>query len=178
MTEPVTLEQAKLHLRVDADDEDTLIGALIVAAREWVENYTGLLLVQRPVTVNFGAFCGRMELNVWPIATAPGLAVTYTDAAGATQTVAGARVRGAARPAAIVPAFGAVWPSASSDPVTVTITAGYADPADVPASLVAAMLLIVGNLYASRESDVVGMTYASTGAVESLCRPYRMPGIA
>ena len=178
MTEPVTLEQAKLHLRVDGEDEDTLITALIVAAREWVENYTGIVLVQRAVTQSFQCFASRLELNAWPIADAPTLSVGYTDTAGASQTVAGARLQSASRPARLVPAFNAAWPSASAEPVTVTVTAGYASPEDVPASLVAAILLIVGNLYASRESDVIGTIYASTGAVESLCAPYRMPGIA
>lgn len=39
MTEPITLEEAKQHLRVVTDDDDALIGNLIPAAREYAENY-------------------------------------------------------------------------------------------------------------------------------------------
>ncbi len=38
-SEPVTLAEAKLYLRVDAATEDTLIGELITAARVAAEQY-------------------------------------------------------------------------------------------------------------------------------------------
>lgn len=40
MTEPVSLDEAKLHLRVDDTTDDTLITTLIVAGRQDVENFT------------------------------------------------------------------------------------------------------------------------------------------
>ena len=42
--EPVTLEEAKHHLRVDHDADDALIQSLITAARETVERFTGRAL--------------------------------------------------------------------------------------------------------------------------------------
>ena len=53
MAEPVSVDTAKLHLRVTDTSEDTLIGGYITAAREWVENYTGQILVQREVVQPF-----------------------------------------------------------------------------------------------------------------------------
>ena len=43
--EPLTLAEAKPHLRVDLNDDDALITALISAAREQVEFLTGQRLI-------------------------------------------------------------------------------------------------------------------------------------
>lgn len=55
--EPVTLAEAKAHLRVAHDAEDGLIAALIRAARDEVERATGLALI----TQNW-----RLVLDDWP----------------------------------------------------------------------------------------------------------------
>jgi hypothetical protein len=62
--EPVTLAEMKRHLRAfsSVTDEDSDITALIVAAREWVEDYTGRALIdqQWKLTLNGrpGSFSG------------------------------------------------------------------------------------------------------------------------
>lgn len=45
MTEPVTLERVKTHLRVVDDSEDEYIAALITAAREYAEKYQNRVFV-------------------------------------------------------------------------------------------------------------------------------------
>jgi hypothetical protein len=45
--EPVTLEEARMHLRVTGTEEDAIILGLIVAAREWVEDETGRSLIDQ-----------------------------------------------------------------------------------------------------------------------------------
>ena len=45
MPEPVTLEEAKKHLRVEHDDEDDLIQGLITTAREYCEGFQNISLI-------------------------------------------------------------------------------------------------------------------------------------
>lgn len=60
--QPVTLEEAKLFLRVDGDGDDTLITNLIKAATLQAEKYTGRFFIERTVTAKFaGADVTRCE---------------------------------------------------------------------------------------------------------------------
>lgn len=55
--EPITLSEAKAHLRVTDTVEDALISNLIKAAREEVEQATGLALITQE---------WRLYLDSWP----------------------------------------------------------------------------------------------------------------
>jgi len=46
-TEPVTVDEFKIHLRYDSaiTTEDALLESLLIAAREWAEDFTGLSIV-------------------------------------------------------------------------------------------------------------------------------------
>lgn len=56
-TEPVTLAEAKRWLQVDFTDDDALITDLITAARETIEQYTNLALVDKTVTADAQSTC-------------------------------------------------------------------------------------------------------------------------
>lgn len=174
MAEPVSLTEIKAHVSVDDNDRDALLAAMGVAAREWVEAYTGLILTPRTVTQVVPSFAGALALNAWPVAASPALTVTYVDSAGVTQTVAGPRLAMGGRPARVMPVAGGYWPSGYAEQITISVAAGYATPGDVPASLKAAILLIVGSLFAVREDAVVGTIYTPTRTVEMLCEPFRL----
>lgn len=158
--EGLTLELVKQHLEYEDDDRDTLIQQYMNAAKAWVENYTSRKLAVSAVAQTLDSFGGYILLTRAPFVSLTG--VGYVDAEGAPQTVTGARLlNGRIYP----PATG--WPSVSDyTGVTVTYQAGYDE---VPADLISAQLLLIGDMFAGREAS----EWKSIDAVHALCRPYR-----
>lgn len=57
---PVTLAEAKLHLRIDNSDDDTLIGNLITAATRWAEDYCDRTFCQTQWQMRLDSFYGAI----------------------------------------------------------------------------------------------------------------------
>lgn len=182
--EPITLAEAKAHLRVDGSQEDTLILALMRAARESAESVTGRKLVEQVWDWTLDAFPVALRLPLAPVRSI--ISISYRDTAGASQTLPSALYQTdlAAEPGLILPVFGQVWPQTQPalNAVTVRLAAGYAAGAggdygaNVPAAIKAAMLLLVGHLFAHREA--VGPVQLATVpmATEHLLLPYKIWG--
>lgn len=164
LLEPVTLAEAKLHLRVDGTDEDALITSLIVAARRQAEHELGRVLITQT---------WELALDEFPAADiAPPMpsvlsieSVKYLDAAGAEQTVPSTDydLDAATTPGWVMLAADASWPTTSggANCVKVRFTAGYGPAAaDVPANVVAWIKLQIGALYRHREAFAAGVTVA------------------
>jgi hypothetical protein len=60
--EPVSVSEAKEHLRVDISDDDTYIGSLITAARKYCEEYLDRALVSQQLTMRMDTFPYEFEL--------------------------------------------------------------------------------------------------------------------
>lgn len=54
-SEPVSLDEAKAHCRIDFDDDDALVGALITAARQAIEDYCHISIVPKTITLTLEA---------------------------------------------------------------------------------------------------------------------------
>jgi len=165
--EPVTLAEAKAHLRVDTSDDDTYIGTLITAAREWCEQYLDRTLVTTQWVMRFDKFPDSgiepVELPRPPMVmagTATAVSVTFTQEAGPTSTYSTAeyRVDRHATPGAILPIYGSTWTPHRQDDNAISVTwwAGYgATGASVPATIRHAILMLVGHWYDGARSGVV-----------------------
>ena len=173
MAQPISLAEAKVHLRVDTTADDNLIEDSIVAAREWAEDYTGLVLTRREVTETLPAFSARMRLRAWPIVDDEPILVSYRDTSGVNQSIENAELNIAARPGLIFPFLGQQWPwhGTVDGSIYVTFTAGYAGPAEIPKVIKQAMLIMVTAFYEDREGGE--MFGAAESSAMKLCRRYK-----
>jgi uncharacterized phiE125 gp8 family phage protein len=176
--EPISLAEAKAHLRVDSDHEDALIGQLIAAARSVVERALGLALLSQGWSYYLDAW-PRSATVALPLAPVQAVtAVTLHDAAGgATEIGAGAYdVDVLSQPARLV-LKGAVPPVAprALNAFEIAFIAGYGGgAADVPAPLRQALLLLVAHWFERREPVVLGaMAQEVPATVAGLLLPYR-----
>lgn len=177
--EPLTVAEAKLHLRVDISDDDAYIGTLITAAREWVEAYLDRTLITTQLILRAAEFpTEELELARPPMATAgtaTAVVITYTlaDTTTATLSTALYRVDRTTTPGNVAPIINGTWPSdviEDANAVAVTYWAGYGPTsASVPATIRHAMLMLIGHWYESRSTVLVGVTSKPLEfAVESL----------
>lgn len=178
--EPLTLAEAKAHLRVDGSDQDPLIAALIGVAREHAEAITRRALVTQTLRLTLDCFAGwDIELPRAPLRSVT--SIQYVDTDGATQTLSSAiyRVDAAAEPGRITPAFGEVWPAtrAVTGAVIITFVAGFGAAAAVPQTIKQAMLLAIGHWYEHAEEVITGTIVASTPmGFDALLWPNRVFG--
>ena len=158
---PITLAEAKLHLRVDSTDEDTLIESLIDAAVGACEHELGRALMPQVWEVTLDAFPratngAAIELAMPPVRSVA--SVKYVrDSDGAVVTVAGTdyTLDAALVPGWVLPVYGKTWPTdarAEAGAVRVQINCGWANAAAVPAPIKAWLLLAVGQMYRHREA--------------------------
>lgn len=160
--EPVTLAEAKAHLRVDTADDDAYITGLVRAAREWVEQYLDRTLVHTQWVMRFDKFpadsTADIELPRPPVvasgtATAVTVAYTLEDGTTASYSTASFRVDRASTPGAVKTNYAQTWPPHRQDDNAISVTwwAGYGPSgSDVPQGVKNAMLLYVHELYEKR----------------------------
>jgi uncharacterized phiE125 gp8 family phage protein len=153
--EPVTLADAKLHLKVDTSDEDALITRLITAARARAEWHTGRALNTQSWILWLDCWppCGIVEIPLPPLQSV-GAVTVYAPDDGATVLDPATYLVDAVSAPARLTLKSTVLPPINLraiNSVAVAFAAGYGDAADdVPAGLRAAILELIAFLYEHR----------------------------
>jgi uncharacterized phiE125 gp8 family phage protein len=179
--EPVSLDEAKAHLRLDIDDDDAYLAGCITAARVWVEGQTKRCIL--PQTWDYTIDGGwpkrhgahRIDLPLNPVKAVSGtspevFSITYVDDDGVSQTLAAAnwtlvnRIHGSY----IVPAYNISWPSVRNVPNAVTVRFVAGDFDNIPQPLHRAIMVLAAHYYENRESGG-----SAPRAVEALISPFR-----
>lgn len=173
--EPVTMEDARAHLRVDtfgsppeSDDDFWIQNIGLPGAREWAELYSGVSIGLRSMELAMNRFPSGsvMTLPFGPVDSVT--SIVYDDADGVEQIMDPADYTidyytGSLPSIRLAP--GASWPTDARDQfdaIRVLYFAGYtpagASPPGlrIPASMRSAILLMLGHLYENREAVNVG----------------------
>ena len=181
-TEPITLNEARTHLRIEPfgyplrhPDDDFITTLLIPSARAWAELYLNKALATQTITVKLSEFSERIDLPVGPAQTVS--SVKYLDRNNALQTLSTSVYYVDYFENAIFLEQGQTFPAVSfrENSITIEYVAGYTT---LPAPIKAAMLLLIGNGYENRQEDIAGTTKATFNSlpmgVYNLLQPYRV----
>lgn len=165
----VSLDVAKMHLRVVHDEEDDLIQSYIDAAVTLVEDvYTWRAFVTRTYQVRMSA-----QSPIW-LPYPPVQAITSIALLDAQGNLAQELepMQWSLRPSSGIVVLGAYANRAQE--CVIEYVAGYGDPEHVPATFRQAILLLVGHAYENREAVVLATQPAEVQlGVERLTLPYR-----
>jgi len=179
-TEPISLSEAKTHLRVTSSDDDSFIIGLIASASNWVESFTLRSLITQTWDYYLDKFSDEMKIPLPPLQSV--ISIKYIDQDGTEQTLASTEytVDIAATPGVVRLAYGKSWPGIrdQANAVTIRFVAGYGASTAVPAAIKSACLLMLGELYERREQAIVGAPITTVPVnAEFLLWPYRSYGI-
>lgn len=176
--EPVSLSEAKLHLRVDGSTEDALITRLIAAAREELEQQLDRSVAAQTLMLVLDEFpAGAIRLPRGPVTSIS--FVKYINNVGTLTTLdSAAYVLDDNDPEpSVLPAYGLLWPvpRLQANAVQIQYAAGWA--ANVcPSSLKQWVLLRVGSMFETREADSDRPAIESAFTARIIDR-WRAPGV-
>jgi uncharacterized phiE125 gp8 family phage protein len=187
-SEPVTRVEAKDHLRLETTADDTTVDNLIVAARQFVEEFLWRVLITQTWELTLDDFptdhvrwstteirlpCGDVQSVV---------SVKYDDESGNEQTFSALNyIVDGYPPARLVLKRAATWPNTSGEilAVRVRFIAGYGLAAAVPQPIKQAMLLLISQMYELRTPEVTAAVISSVKfSFEALLSPYRLASFA
>lgn len=180
-TEPITLAEAKLHLRVEHSADDDLITSLMAAARQQAEHELGRPLITQTWERVLDAFPAEaIELGMPPVQSI--VHIKYIDEDEVEQTLSSSlyTLDSDTEPGWAVPDIDTDWPDTldTVNAVRVRFLCGYGTSDDVPEAVKAWIKIRLATMYKVREQFVTGVSVTELGGnfVDRLLDPYRFYG--
>jgi len=182
-TEPLSLAEAKAHLKVQHSGEDSLITSIIAAARTYVESGWGLALISQSwrATADWWPADG-LPLRPYPVGAITAVRV-WDGSSMATQSLSGfLLIEGRQAYAAVQDGASTPIPSRSRSGIEVDFTTGWEDAAHVPEDIKQALRLLIAHWYRNRSASLTalgrGVSSDIIKGVSDLMAAYRSPRLA
>lgn len=154
---PISVAEAKAQMRVEGNDDDTIIERLVNAAVAFVDVQG--VLGRAMITQTWGEWLApnpsTVMLSLGPVQSVS--AIKYYDVDGVLQTatLADFNVFGTPNRITITPKTGKAWPTTQTrdDAIKIEYVIGYGNAAsDVPQTVRHALLMLVAHWYENRET--------------------------
>lgn len=194
VVEPITVIEAREHLRLDDDVDKAQVMSYIVAVREWAENYTGRHFISRTMQMfldgaptkdtplwegmrtgpDITDYNNFIEFDVCPVQSVSSIKYYNDSDEQFTWDASNYYVDVISHPAKIVLRTGGTFPTdlRPANGLEINFTSGYGDNnTDVPEAVRVAMLQYMTFIYEHRgdyEKDV-----KEPAILQSLLNPYR-----
>ncbi|RTL49765.1 MAG: hypothetical protein EKK40_15625 [Bradyrhizobiaceae bacterium] len=174
--EPLSVADAKAFLRVEHDDDDGVIAALISAARSHVEALTRLGLVTQTwrIVLDRWPEQGRIKPRLGPLQSVT--AARVYDEANNSSAIDSARfVVDQAGGVIAAPAWSLPVPGRAVAGIELDVVIGFGTADDVPQQLLQAIRLLVTHWYENRGLVAIGQTVAMLPpSVNAMIASYRV----
>lgn len=176
-TEVVTLEEVKNHLRIDGDDEDSIISSYIQAAREYAEIFTGRSFVEKTYEyiTNPKEKYAYIELPMPPLVEVLEVSAMQSTNEELLNEGKDYYIIKGYDESLIYPSLERGWPKETLDRlggIKVKYRAGYSE---APMSVKQAILILVAHFYENRENLIARDYKEIPFGVSSLLRPFWVP---
>lgn len=178
--EPIALDTAKDHLRVDATDDDVLIAALITAAREYCEGFQNRVYLEQTWDLWLDDWPDEDYIRIPypPLQSVASVKYYGTDDTEYTMDAGDYFVDAKSEPGRVALGYSKTWPTTTLRPVNAVVvrfTAGYATYAGVIDTSGTAVTWVSGDKFstgwtAGKSIVINGVTYsvASVTSAEAL----------
>lgn len=174
--EPLSLDEAKAFLRVEHDDDDDVIGALIAGSRIHVEAQTRRALITQTWRFSRDAWPdGPIAILPAPLRTLAAARVYREDGTTLPIDAEEFTLDIVSAPGLLIPRGALPAPGRAVAGIEIDATVGYGDAAaDVPEPLRQAIRLLVAHWYENRSVVLLGREAGLPTNVSSLLASYRV----